>query len=215
MIIAKGTIKWILIPFTVGIFFLVFHINYQKDTNNIILFVAVIMFLLTGFFIIFFRDPYRDIGNGIVAPADGRIQYINQYFDSNIGECTIISTFMNLHNVHVNRMPLDGLIKDVDHILGSHLPAFKKESERNERVIITIDTDIGTLKLIQIAGTLARRIVTYVNKGDKIKKGEKIGIIRFGSRVDIYMPSKKIKNLNVKLGDRIKAGEKSIAEIND
>ena len=76
---------------------------------------------------------------------------------------------MNLHNVHVNRMPLDGLIKDVDHILGSHLPAFKKESERNERVIITIDTDIGTLKLIQIAGTLARRIVTYINKGDKMK----------------------------------------------
>ena len=122
---------------------------------------------------------------------------------------------MNLHNVHVNRMPLDGLIKDVVHIFGSHLPAFKKDSARNERVIITIDTDIGLVKLIQISGTLARRIVPYIKKGDKLKKGEKIGIILFGSRVDIYIPSKKIEYINVKLGDKIRAGEKSIAKIND
>ena len=121
---------------------------------------------------------------------------------------------MNLYNVHVNRIPLEGTIKDVVHISGTHLPAFKKESEGNERVIIMIDTDIGAIKLIQIAGTLARRIVPYIKKGDKLKKGEKIGIIRLGSRVDIYIPSKKIKKINVKLGDMIKAGEKSIAEIN-
>jgi len=215
MIIAKGTIIWILIPFTIGLFFLAFYINYQMDINGLFLLASFIMFILTVFFIIFFRDPVRDIGNGVVAPADGRIQQIFQSMDSIIGECTIISTFMNLHNVHVNRMPLDGLIIDVVHIFGSHFPAFKKESKINERVIITIDTEIGIVKLIQIAGTLARRIVPYIKKGDELKKGEKIGIIRFGSRVDIYIPSKKIKNLNVKLGDRTRAGEKSIAEIND
>ncbi|GAG81793.1 unnamed protein product, partial [marine sediment metagenome] len=89
------------------------------------------------------------------------------------------------------------------------------DSARNERVIITIDTDIGLVKLIQISGTLARRIVPYIKKGDKLKKGEKIGIILFGSRVDIYIPSKKIEYINVKLGDKIRAGEKSIAKIND
>jgi phosphatidylserine decarboxylase len=215
MMIAKGTITWILTPFAFGIIFLAFYINYQKNIGDFFLLVSVLMFILTGFFIIFFRDPIRDIGKGIVAPADGRIQYINHSLDRNIGECAIISTFMNLHNVHVNRMPLDGLIKDVVHIFGSHLPAFKKDSARNERVIITIDTDIGLVKLIQISGTLARRIVPYIKKGDKLKKGEKIGIILFGSRVDIYIPSKKIEYINVKLGDKIRAGEKSIAKIND
>jgi phosphatidylserine decarboxylase len=215
MIIAKGTIIWILTPFIIGVFFLIFHINYQIVNNGLFLLVSIIMFILTLFFIIFFRDPIRDIGKGVVAPADGRIQQIIQSKDSDIGECTIISTFMNLHNVHVNRIPLDGLITDVVHIYGSHLPAYRKESVKNERVVITIDTDIGIVKLIQIAGTLARRIVPYITKGDKLKKGERIGIIRFGSRVDIYMPSKSIKNLKVKLGDRIRAGEKSIAEIND
>ena len=122
---------------------------------------------------------------------------------------------MNVHNVHVNRMPLDGIVKDVVHHSGIHLPAFKKESEKNERVITTIDTNIGTIKVNQIAGTLARRIVPYIKKGDKLKKGERIGIIRFGSRVDVYLPSKKIKKILVKIGEVVKAGETTIAEIND
>ena len=78
-----------------------------------------------------------------------------------------------------------------------------------------IDTNMGTVKIIQIAGTLARRIVPYIKKGDKLKKGERIGIIKFGSRVDVYLPSKKIKNFNVEVGDMVKAGETTIAEIND
>ncbi len=122
---------------------------------------------------------------------------------------------MNIYNVHVNRIPLDGTVKDIVHIHGIHLPAFKKESEKNERVISTIDTKIGTVKIIQIAGTIARRIIPYIKKGDKLKKGDKIGIIRFGSRVDIYLPTKKIKKILVKVGDIIKAGETTIAETND
>jgi phosphatidylserine decarboxylase len=166
-------------------------------------------------FLVFFRDPERNIGNGIVAPADGKIREISQFKDNDLGECTKISIFMNLHNVHVNRMPFDGIIKDVVHIEGAHLPAFKKESERNERVIITANTDIGLIKIIQIAGTLARRIVPYVKGGGEIKKGDKIGLIRLGSRVDIYLPTKKIKHITVKINDIVKAGADTIAEIND
>jgi phosphatidylserine decarboxylase len=122
---------------------------------------------------------------------------------------------MNVHNVHVNRMPVDGVVNDVVHVSGSYLPAFKKESERNERVILKLETVIGMVKVILIAGTLARRIVPYVQKGDKLKKGDRISIIRFGSRVDVYLQSKKVKHLTVKMNDRVKAGESTIAEIND
>jgi len=179
------------------------------------LFISFLLLLLTGFFLLFFRDPERNIGKGIVAPADGKIREISSIKDSEIGECTKISTFMNVYNVHVNRMPMDGTIKNIVHLSGTHLPAFKKESERNERVILLLKTEIGTVKIIQIAGTLARRIVPYVKKGDAVKKGEKIGIIRLGSRVDIYLPTKKIQTITVNVKDRVKAGEDTIAKIHD
>lgn len=214
MKIAQGSLSWILTPFLIGCFFVILSLILKELLGILFLFISVILFLMTILFLIFFRDPGRDIGNGIVAPADGKIREISQLKDNDIGECTKISTFMNVHNVHVNRMPLDGIIKDVTHIDGSHLPAFKKESERNERVIITANTGIGMIKIIQIAGTLARRIAPYVKRGDKLKKGDKIGLIRLGSRVDIYLPTKKIKHITVKINDRIKAGADTIAEIN-
>jgi len=109
---------------------------------------------------------------------------------------------------------LDGKIKDITHTSGFHLPAFKKESEKNERVIILIVTVIGTIKVVQIAGTLARRIVPYVKKEDKLKKGDRIGIIKLGSRVDVYLPIKKIRKICVNIGDTVIAGEDKLAEIN-
>lgn len=215
MKIARGSISWILTTFILGCFFLILSVSLTANIRSTFLFVSSFLLLLTGFFLLFFRDPERNIGKGIVASADGKIREISSIEDEDIGECMNISTFMNVYNVHVNRMPLDGTIKNIVHLPGAHLPAFKKESERNERVIVTIDTEIGIVKVIQIAGTLARRIVPYVKKGDKLKKGEKIGIIRLGSRVDIYIPSKKIKTVHVKIGDMIKAGVDTIAEIND
>ena len=166
-------------------------------------------------FSIFFRDPERIIGKGVVAPADGKIQWIDHTENDDIGEYTRISTFMNMYNVHVNRMPLDGVIKDLVHQSGSHIPAFKKESERNEQITITMDTAIGIVKICQIAGTFGRRIVSYVKEGETIKKGERIGIIKFGSRVDLYLPSKKIKSICVKIRDKVLAGEDVIAYIYD
>jgi phosphatidylserine decarboxylase len=181
----------------------------------IFLFFAVLLLLKTVIFLIFFRDPDRVIGKGIVASADGKIREITDVKDDDIGNCTMISTFMNLYNVHVNRIPIDGTVKNITHKKGLHLPAFKKESEKNERVITIIDTKIGTVKVIQIAGTIARRIFPYIKIGDKMKKGEKIGIIKFGSRVDVYLPNKKLSKICVRVGDIIKAGESTIAEIND
>ena len=215
MQLARGSESWILTSFFMGIFFLILWFVLIENLGNIFLFASFFLFLLTGIFLAFFRDPKRNIGEGIVAPADGKIIEINTKKEDNNVDYTKISTFMNINNVHVNRMPLDGSIKDIVHLPGSHLPAFKKKSEGNERMIIAIDTKIGIVKVIQIAGTLARRIVSYIRKGDILKKGEKIGIIRFGSRVDIFIPSEKIKILYVKKGDKIKAGEDSIATIND
>ena len=212
---AQGSWPWILTPFLIGVFFVILSLIFKEILSSIFLFISFILFLMTILFLVFFRDPERNIGKELVAPADGKIREISKIADDDIGDCTKISTFMNLHNVHVNRMPFDGIIKDVVHIDGAHLPAFKKESERNERVIITANTDFGIIKIIQIAGTLARRIVPYVKSGDKIKKGDKIGLIRLGSRVDVYLPVKKIKHITVKVNDRIKAGADTIAEIND
>jgi phosphatidylserine decarboxylase len=212
---AQGSLSWILTTLFMGLFFVILSLIFKELLGSIFLFISFILFLMTILFLVFFRDPERNIGNEIVAPADGKIREISKIKDDDIGDCTKISTFMNLHNVHVNRMPFDGIIKDVVHINGAHLPAFKKESERNERVIITANTDIGLIKIIQIAGTLARRIVPYVKGGDKLKKGDKIGLIRLGSRVDIYLPTKKIKHITVKINDIVKAGADTIAEIND
>ena len=215
MSIAKGGLSWIVTSFLLTLIFIVITVFSDGLTKIISLFIAVILLLISFILLLFFRDPQRIIGDDIVAVADGKIREILEEKDKDVGASTKISTFMNVHNVHVNRMPIDGRIKDIVHLNGAHLPAFRKESENNERVISIIDTEIGTVKIVQIAGTLARRIVPYIKKGDMIKKGEKIGIIRLGSRVDLYLPSKKIKSITVNVKDKIKAGEDTIAKIND
>jgi phosphatidylserine decarboxylase len=216
MTVARGSKPWILSAFIAGISFMILAlIFYSSITWIIFLFLSIVIFIKMGFLFLFFRDPIRNIGKGIVACADGKVREISDFKDDEVGDCKKISTFMNLYNVHVNRIPLDGTIKNIVHRQGSHIPAFKKESEKNEQVITTIDTNIGTIKVIQIAGTIARRIVPYIKVGDKLKKGEKIGMISFGSRVDVYLPTKKIKIVHVEVGNMVRAGETTLAEIND
>jgi phosphatidylserine decarboxylase len=210
MKLAKGSKSIIITPIIVSCFFdILFLIVGLNKLGVIFILFSILSFLLAILFLIFFRDPERKIGKGIVAAADGKIREITKINDKDIGECSLVSTFMNIYNVHVNRMPLDGEIKNIKHISGIHLPAFKKESENNERVIIIINTKYGKIKIVQIAGTLARRIVPYIKKGDKLKKGDKIGIIRLGSRVDVYVPKK--LEIKVKVGERVLAGESVIA----
>lgn len=201
--IAKGCLGWVLSPIVLFFIFLIIFYN-----NPLILIILIPLFCITIFFLIFFRDPKRIIGKGIVSPADGKIRDLK--IEENL---VFISIFMGITNVHVNRMPVEGIITEMKRFPGRHLRAYKKESEYNERIIIDIDSPIGEIKLVQIAGLIARRIYPYIKKGDKLKKGDKIGIIRFGSRVDIYLPTNKIKNVNVKIKDKVYAGVTTIVEI--
>jgi len=216
MKIAKGTKYWIYLSLVSSlILFLLSFVFISYKFDIILWFIGCILLLVAIFFIIFFRDPDRKIGKGIVACADGKIREISEQNEKDIGKAICVSTFMNVHNVHVNRAPFNGVVKDIFHISGIHIPAFKKESEKNERVVIFLDTTIGQIKIVQIAGTFARRIVPYINRLDKIKKGDRIGIIRLGSRVDLYIPKKSVKKICVRKGDKVISGEDSIAEVND
>jgi phosphatidylserine decarboxylase len=133
----------------------------------------------------FFRDPEREITHGrVISPADGVVQSIMPWKDGR----TRVAIFMSPLNVHVNRAPLAGTVTSVEHIPGGFVPAFNKESEHNERVVWHFDTELGDIEMVQIAGAVARRIVPYVPQGTKVEQGERIGLIRFGSRVDLYLP---------------------------
>ena len=215
MNIAKGGLSWIVISYFFAILFVVISYYVSAPVKYVTLFISALLLVISFLFVIFFRDPKRKTGEGVVAVADGVIREIADENDIDVGQCTKISTFMNIHNVHVNRMPLDGTVMGITHHSGAHIPAFKKESEKNERVVLLLKTEIETVKIILIAGTLARRIVPYVKKGDTVQKGKKIGLIRLGSRVDIYLPTNKIQTITVNMKDRVKAGEDTIAKIHD
>lgn len=193
--IAKKCISTAFIPFP---FFLAFLI--LSFFNQLFIFLTILIFLIQIFFIYFFRDVKREIGEGIISPADGRVFHAGK---------NRVSIFMSLFDMHVNLMPYDGRILSITHYEGVHKPAYKNVS-RNERQEIEIESDIGRIKLVQIAGIFARRILSYVEKGDFLKKGDKIGIIKFGSRVELYLPEN--CKIVVEKGQKIKAGE-SIAKI--
>jgi len=214
MKIAKGGLSWIGAAIAAFLFFSILAVFTADSLQKLFVFLSVLSGLVSILFLVFFRDPQRTIGNGIVAVADGIIRDVSEIKDAEIGDAWFISTFMNIYHVHVNRMPVDGIIKKVEHHSGSHLPAFTKESERNERVTLLIETQFGLVKIVLIAGTLARRIVPYVQQGEKIRKGEKISLIRLGSRVDVYLPKKMKLTVHVTKKDRVKAGGSILAASN-
>lgn len=149
----------------------------------------------------FFRDPDRRPGEGaVLAPADGIVSMVERRPDGRVR----IATYMSLRDVHVNRAPTDGVVRALVHIPGGYRPAFRKDSDRNERVFWTLETPLGEVELVQIAGVLARRIIPYRQPGERVARGERIGLIRFGSRVDIVLPPGIDPALSV--GDRVRAG---------
>lgn len=165
---------------------------------------SLILVGLGGILAVFFRDPERaPRGDGMLAPADGRVLHVDD---------DRISIFMGLHNVHVNRAPVDGMVASVVYRPGRHRFAFSKESDHNERNTVVLDTDYGPVEVTQIAGAFARRIECYVNPGDVLARGERLGMIRFASRTDVTIPP--TMRPIVKAGDRVKAGETVIAEAN-
>lgn len=201
MRIAKGCWSWVAPPLLLSIL-----LGVISWYNPWFLSLFIPVFCVLVFFLVFFRDPERTIAEGVVAPADGKIRDIKQENNQ-----ALISIFMEVNNVHVNRMPLDGRVIKMTHFPGYHLRAWKKESELNERVIIKVETAIGEMTVIQIAGLIARRVYPYIKEGDVLKKGDRIGIIRLGSRVDVILPVDTIQSIPVKIGDPIKAGQDTIA----
>jgi len=210
--IAKGGLPWILVSFEL---FFVLLVLVFFILSSFLLLLCFFCFFVSCLLIVFFRDPERAIAFGIVAVADGKIREIATLPDPDIGGSIKVSTFMNIHNVDVNRMPFDVTIVKITHHAGGHLPAFTKESDANERVVLLIHTSLGLMKVVQIAGTIARRIVPYVREGDMVKKGEKIGLIRLGSRVDLFLPATRIKAVDIQVHQKIKAGEDTVAEPHD
>ena len=176
---------------------------------------AVPELLLAAFVLNFFRDPERAIppGNGVVSPADGKVVDISQ-FDSPSGKRWKISIFLNVFDVHVNRAPVEGRIIEQAYRKGKFLVAsVPQASAENEQNAITIaragQREGERVVLKQIAGLVARRIVPYKQVGQEVARGERIGLIKFGSRVDVEMPANYI--VTVKVGDRVKAGADVLA----
>ncbi len=165
---------------------------------------AVGCLVLAGFVVWFHRDPRRSPPpSGVVAPADGRVSVVRTE-----GDRVRVAVFMNVTDVHVNRAPMAGTVEAVEHTPGRHLPAFSKESERNERVRI----DCTDCEITLIAGAVARRIHPYVEAGDDLEIGDRIGHISFGSRADVLLPSRyDPADVRVERGQRVRAGETVIA----
>ena len=167
---------------------------------------SYVLLLLLVFLLVFFRDPNRECpadDNIIIAPADGKIIKIEDVDDPNIGSAVLVSIFLNVFNVHVNRMPIHGRFSKVEYHHGKFLAAFDhKASNENERTEVLIISKIGNIKLKQVAGLVARRILCYAIPQETMKMGERLGFIRFGSRTDLILP--KHVTLAVELGQNVK-----------
>ncbi len=176
---------------------------------------ALIPLLLAAFFLWFFRDPRRSIPEGeglIVSPADGKLTAIERVMTPT-GETLRLSIFLSVFNVHVNRSPVSGTLREVSYKKGQYLNAMNPESaEKNEQNLAVVESDDGhEVAFKQIAGLLARRIVFRPKAGDRLERGERIGMIKFGSRVDVLMPG--YAELRVKKGDIVKGGSTVLAQI--
>mgnify|MGYP001611827736 CR=1 FL=1 len=175
---------------------------------------AVVAFCFT---LNFFRDPDRTTPSGenlVISPADGKIILIKEVNESEFlhAEATQISIFMSPLNVHVNRNPTSGTVRHVRYVPGEFFAAFEdKASEKNEQTIIGIESRRGKILFKQIAGFVARRIVCTLHPGDEVRAGERFGMIKFGSRVDVFVP--KSAAVKVNIGDVAVAGETVLAEI--
>ncbi len=185
--------------------------------SYILLLVFCFSFALTIFMAFFFRDPERKIptGEGVfVSPADGKVILIKNVYERDYlkADTKEISIFMSPLNVHVNRSPCDGKVSIVKYSPGRFMAAYKDESSiKNENIVMVLDGKDSRVFVRQVAGFIARRAVCRVKAGDMLRRGQRYGIIKFGSRLDVYLP--KDTKIMVKLGDKVKAGETVIGEI--
>lgn len=183
-----------------------------------IIIVAVLSILLL-FVINFFRNPKRNViidDHNIIAPSDGKIVVIeetkeNEYFKENMIQ---VSIFMNIFNVHINWFPLNGIVKYFKYHRGNFAAAYlPKSSEENERTTTVIEGKYATILVRQIAGAIARRIVTYTKTGGRASQNKHLGFIKFGSRVDLFLPLD--ADIKVKIGDKTKGSQTIIAVLKE
>lgn len=202
-------IPLLLITFPVGL--------YAHSTNNqamIILYAVLgVLFL---FCLNFFRDPKRTIpmdASLVLSPADGKVVKVTEVNDPEVGEgAKLVSIFLNVFNVHVNRVPLGGMVESMERKPGKFLAAFDhKASDENEQVVTVLSHDSGHYKIKQIAGLIARRILCYAQPGQKMHKGGRLGFIRFGSRTDLIMPAH--VDVKVEVGQKVTGGETIIGQL--
>ncbi len=168
---------------------------------------AIIPVLLACFFLWFFRDPERVVPQepgAVVSPADGKVTELAP-ITTPAGRQTRISIFLNVFNVHVNRSPISGVIRDVRYQRGKFLNAMDQTSaDLNEQNIVTVEAEGHTLVFKQIAGLLARRVVFNPKVGDRIERGQRVGLMKFSSRMDVIFDAS--ARVNVKVGDHVKGG---------
>src|SRR5208282_459848 len=175
---------------------------------------AIVPCLLASFFLWFFRDPERAIpqdAGAVVSPGDGKVTDVATVAVGN-DKLTRLSIFLSVFNVHVNRSPIAGVIREVRYQRGQYLNAMNQASaELNEQNIVTVenDGDGQTVVFKQIAGLLARRIVFHPKVGDRLQRGQRVGLIKFGSRVDVVLDAS--ARVNVKIGDRVQGGASVLA----
>ena len=176
-----------------------------------------VLLALTLFVAYFFRDPERQVPRDpwlVVSPADGKVMSVGPAAGEHFmdGTATRVTIFLNIFNVHVQRAPLGGRVAHYDYRPGTFVAAWREEAGReNERATLGIETDAGPLLVRQIAGLVARRIATYPREGDTVARGERIGLIRFGSRVDLFLPAD--WPVTVEPGDRVHGGETPVARV--
>ncbi len=173
--------------------------------------ISKLFLLLLIFSIYFFRDPDRfapKISDSFLSPADGKIIEIKKFYSEYFGEeCLKISIFMSVFDVHINRLPFKGKIKKKIYNKGKFFNAsLDKASKYNEKMIYYVESDNFTYKVTQIAGLIARRIISYVNENDQLNSGDKIGMIKFGSRAEVEIPAKFIEVI-VSEGQQVYGGE--------
>ena len=178
---------------------------------------ALVAVLLAAWVAYFFRDPERAGDRGerfVVAPADGKVVLITDVDEPSFigGRARRVSIFMNVFSVHVNRYPVSGIVRHVHYAKGKFRNAVTPESSaENEQMSVGIDAPNGRVLVRQIAGLIARRIITYSRDGEHVHQGERMGLIRFGSRVDVFVPPN--ATLRVALGQQTAAGATVIAEL--
>jgi phosphatidylserine decarboxylase len=179
--------------------------------------VSLLSVVLLGLTVNFFRDPDRVVPAGeslVLAPADGKVIMVRQVEEKEYlgSAATLISIFMSPLNVHVNRHPISGAVRHLRYVKGEYFAAFEdKASERNEQMVVGIEGPRGKVLFKQIAGFVARRIVCTLKMGDSVRAGDRFGMIKFGSRVDVFVPSQ--ATIRASVGDLTKAGETVLAEL--